>query len=591
MPSLPARFQQPADVGIEAQQRSLELWSRMLFSCLIDADRLATEAFCNRADAARRGLQHSSVAELRQQLDRHLDSLQAANRPSAVNEMRRQVLSACRKAGEQDPGIFSLTVPTGGGKTLSGMAFALRHAEQHGLRRVVVAIPFTSIIEQNAAVYRAVFGVDNVIEHHSNLDPEQETEQNKFASENWDAPVIVTTNVQLFESLLSNRTSRCRKLHNLARSVLILDEVQTLPAGLLHAIVEILGELSANYGSSVVLSTATQPALDQQVLSVGFDDVREIAPNPTTLFARSRRVAVDWTTHTDRSVSWRKLANLLAGEERVLAIVHRRQDARALAELLPEEGRFHLSASMCADHRKETLKRIEARLKEVGPCRVVSTQLVEAGVDLDFPVVYRALGGLDSVAQAAGRCNREGELEKGKVVVFRAPTSPPPGTPVKAMQTTESLLAERNGELDICDPTLFSQFFRQLYAKEPLDIHGLQVARSKLRFATVARKAKLIDDGFLHPVVVHWGAATERVEVLRRMEKPTKELLRGVQPFLVNVYEKEFQRLTECGALEAIPIGAPVVQVLAVPFEELYHHTWGLLSVDDFEPDVEVFIA
>ena len=455
VPVLPSWLEPGCPGDRAAQQRLIrrtELWVRFLFSALVDADFLDTEEFFEPGKRAAVG-RLDTVATLRERLDAHLDRLSAEAEPTKVNGVRRDVLQACRSAARVDPGLFSLSVPTGGGKTLSAMAFALRHAHHHGLRRVIVVIPYTSIIEQNAAVYRDVLGEANVIEHHSNLDPVQETPRNKLASENWDAPVVVTTSVQFFESLFANRPSRCRKLHNVAKSVVVLDEVQTLPSAFLLSILDALNELARGYGCSVVLSTATQPALAKRdTLPEGLTDVREIVPAPRALADRLKRVTVHWPDPDDEPRTWPELAEELRGHPRVLAIVHRRQDARDLAQLLPPEGLFHLSALMCPRHRSDTLAQVREALAGDGPCRLVSTQLIEAGVDVDFPVVYRALGGLDRIVQGAGRCNREGKGDAGRVVVFRAPTPPPRGAPTKGLETTLSLLREREGGLDVDDP-------------------------------------------------------------------------------------------------------------------------------------------
>lgn len=250
----------------EFGRRRYELWIRLLFSALVDADFLDTEAFYDVARAEQRG-DGPSIAELRGMLDEYLDSVAANALDGPVNRARAAVLRACRERAGDAPGLFSLTVPTGGGKTLSAMTFGLAHAERHGLRRVVVVIPYTSIIEQNAEVYRKALGSNAVVEHHSGLDPEKETARNRIACENWDAPVVVTTTVQFFESLFANRPSACRKLHNLARAVVILDEVQTLPPALLLPILDALRDLGEVYGSTVVLSTATQPALRGEMRS------------------------------------------------------------------------------------------------------------------------------------------------------------------------------------------------------------------------------------------------------------------------------------------------------------------------------------
>ena len=591
LPALPARFlARGPDAG--QAKRSFGLWIRFLFSCLVDADYLDTERFL-RGDRASILSGFATLPELRRRLDEHVGDLAGQAEDTPVNRARAEVLSACRKAAEAPPGFFSLAVPTGGGKTLSALSFALRHAERHGLERVIVAIPYTSIIEQNAAVYREALGKANVIEHHANLDPERETEANRLACENWDARLIVTTNVQLFESLFANRPSRCRKVQAIARSVLLLDEVQTLPLRFLDPIVDVLQDLTAHYGCSVVFSTATQPALERrESLPRGLAHVHPIVEKPSELFRRLERVEVEWGRLTAEPVTWATLSRELCDHQRVLAVVHRREDARELARLLPEEGLFHLSALMCAAHREKTLARVRRRLAEEGPCRVVSTQLIEAGVDVDFPVVYRALAGVDSVAQAAGRCNREGRLERGRVVVFRAPTRPPAGTLTKGLKVTERLLAGSGGSLDLSDPATYERYFRELYHLEDLDGAHVQPLREGLKLASVAERVRLIEDGYARPVLVPYGAAGRRFEELQA-EGPSRDRLRALQPFLVNVYEKDFSRLLAAGALAAAgaPGEAPLVHALAPPYLGLYTEDYGLVLGESLRPDPEALMV
>lgn len=588
VPPPPGFLRPVAGQDRDALFRSYEFWVRMLYSALVDADFLDTEDF--HEGKTKRGRPYyrgagEPLALLKPRLDRYMTGKQAGATAagalkSAVNQVRDQVLDSCRTRARNPPGVFSLTAPTGAGKTLAGMAFALEHALRHGLRRIIVVIPYTSIIEQNARQYRDVFGPGNVVEHHANLDPKRETFQNRLACENWDAPVIVTTSVQFFESLLANRSSRCRKLHNIARSVVIFDEVQTLPVGHLIPIVDLLRELVRNYSVSVVLSTATQPALAQRSSGLstrfpGFDRITEIVPDVRSTFAELRRVAVRWPASLETPVTWEELATEAGGEERVLIIVHKRDDARTLVRLLPPDT-MHLSALMCAAHRSRVLSRIRRMLKWTKkPVRVVSTQLVEAGVDLDFPVVYRAFGGFDSIAQAAGRCNREGTLlpNLGQVRIFVAPTLPPRGTPARAARAAQVLLAGNPG-LDPLNPEIFERYFREVYFAAPSqDEKGIQRERAAWKFKTVAERFAMIEDDGSEPIVVPYGAARQRLDDLRRLG-PSRQRLRALQPYIVTLYPQQRKALEDAGAVELL---ADTVLVLKGTHRGLYDGTFGLV--------------
>jgi CRISPR-associated endonuclease/helicase Cas3 len=402
------------------------LWVRLLFSCLTDADFLDTERFMTPTQVALR-VDFPHVETLLTQFKVSMDTLLANRVPTPVDTIRQQVLHHCQAAAAQVPGLFSLTVPTGGGKTLSSLAFALEHAVRYGKQRVIYAIPYTSIIEQTAEVFRDIFGPlgDVVIEHHSQaeVDPQQETAKSRLACENWDAPLIVTTNVQLFESLYAARPSRCRKLHNIVDSVVILDEAQLLPPEYLKTLCQTIKLLTEYYGVTFVFCTATQPELGSRQhlgkIFHGLDNIREIMPAPGALYHALRRVQVTLPSMPIQPQTWAEIATELSEHAQVLCIVNgARRDARELWYLMPPDT-YHLSALMCGEHRSDKLKEIRAKLDRNEPVRVISTPLVEAGVDVDFPVVYRALSGLDSIAQAAGRCNRHGKLPHlGQVKVF-----------------------------------------------------------------------------------------------------------------------------------------------------------------------------
>lgn len=540
------------------------LWVRMLFSALVDADFLDTERYMAPEKFEQRNAQPELMA-LTPLFDAHMVKLTTTAEQTPVNALRADILEQCRKAAALEPGLFSLTVPTGGGKTLSGMAFALEHARHHGKRRVIHVIPYTSIIEQTADVFRGIFG-NAVIEHHSNAEsePDQEIPASRLACENWDAPIVVTTNVQFFESLFASRTSRCRKLHNLVDSVVILDEAQLLPPEFLQPILDVLNLLTRHYGVTVVLSTATQPALSTReyfdpIKSLrGLENVREIVADPDALYRKLARVDIllpsDWHAPTE----WGTLAQALSRHDSVLAIVNRRNDARELWQRMPQ-GTLHLSALMCGAHRSKVIRDIRARLKAGMPTRVVSTQLVEAGVDVDFPVVYRALAGLDSIAQAAGRCNREGKLAKGEVVVFVPPKPAPPGLLRKGEDACRDVLHGHPGHS--LERSLFGRYFERFYHACDLDeqriadllkVDGQTLA---VNFRTAAEKIRLIRDEDSVPVVVLYrgnGSEAEKWIATLRKEGPERWLMRKLQRYTVNIHRRDAMRLLGQGDLEEI---------------------------------------
>ena len=604
----PPKWLKTQTASVEAQRRRGEFFTRMLFSTLVDSDSLVTAAFCNPDSLPPT---YDRLETLRVRLDSHIDRLCQDSRPTEVNQVRRSVLEDCRAAASQSPNCFSLTVPTGGGKTLAAMSFALNHAVLHNRERVIVVVPYTSIIEQNAKQYADSLGAQNVVEHHSNLDDfdaldrdDETAVRRQRACENWDAPVIVTTTVQFFESLFANRRSRARKLHNIANSVVILDEAQCLPIDLLDPILDVLGELLKSYGITIVLSTATQPALHRrEALPTGLPKAKEIVSNAARLSRQLRRVTVTWPQPDEESVSLDVIASRLVNHDAVLAIVHKRKDAADLARLVASDRSgdplFHLSALMCAEHRRERIGEIHAALKkhrlDGSICRVVSTQLVEAGVDLDFPVVYRAMAGLDSIAQAAGRCNREGDLNEGQVIVFRGESQPPGLTLQHAAETTETLLKSSPNGLDICRPEIFDQFFRAFYATEPTDKRNVQRERAEWNFEMVARLVRLIEDGYQQPIVVLFNAvARRRADELRaaykRFQPNIGRLLRGLQPFTVQIPPRDFQRLRAAGKIEDLLEDESVWVLDRGLYPSLYSDQFGLV-VDEYAPiDIESLV-
>lgn len=586
----------------DVRKLRFEMWVRFLFSCLIDADRLNSMIADEGDKKIRLRKKYADIQELSKNLDDYInskiDGLSPEEKKNKVNKARRYVLECCREKAETKPGIFSLTVPTGGGKTLSSMSFALRHAVNNNLHRVIVVIPYTSIIEQNAKVYKNALGIENVIEHHSSLDPEKEKEEknrslyelHKFAVENWEAPVIVTTSVQFFETLFSNKTSRCRKLHNITKSVIIMDEIQTLPPEFLNSILDGMKQLVDCYGCSMVLSTATPPALiKRDRFPQGLPDITPIIEEPEDLSQKLKRIEIEWPDPGDSKKDIHDLADMIedTDQDQLLCIVHRRKDARELAVELKGrgvDGIVHLSALMCPAHRLGVIDDIRQRLQNKQSCRVISTQLVEAGVDLDFPIVFRALAGLDSIVQAGGRCNREGNMKIGKVKVFHAESKAPPGGPRAAMEVMESMITERNGQISLKDPAIFDEYFRELYFTRELDEKNIQANRKSLNFATVGKNFKLIQDGFTHSIVASWGNSQERLDELKQalnLEVPMREHLRKLQPFTVNIYDKSFNKLMNEGAIEEV---INDIYTLYPQFHHLYHSEYGLVIGDDLPP-------
>jgi CRISPR-associated endonuclease/helicase Cas3 len=538
-------------------------FARMLFSCLIDADRTATEAFCDPAKGAERRVARPTIGELASVLGGFLHAKSAAAPRTTVNEMRQRVLGDCLAAAPEAPGFFSLNVPTGGGKTYSSLAFALNHAHTHDLRRVVVAIPFTSIIEQTADVYReaiALLAGRALVEHHSGLNPRQNTRANEMAAENWDAPLIVTTNVQLFESLFAAATTPCRKLHRLARSVIILDEAQMLPVELLAPTLAALRELVVHYGCTVVLCTATQPALERRDgFDLGIEGVRHIVRDPASLFAALKRV----TVRRVGLLADDELADRLAGERTALCIVNSRAHAAGLFRKISErtggDATYHLSTYMCAEHRTSMLRVVRERLKNGMPCRLVSTQLVEAGVDIDFPVVFRAPTGFDGAAQAAGRCNREGALAMGSVYLFDTASRPPPGLLRDAAQTAHELAKLYPDPLT---PDAINAYFRLFYWSQShkWDKHAVlpqfdaDLSRPDgldFRFRAAAERYQLIRDDQT-PILVPYDDVGRSVrDRMLRGEPMNLDLLRTSQRYLVSVWERLLTQLLDAGVLIA----------------------------------------
>jgi len=564
---------------------SAAFFLRMIFSCLVDADFLDTEGFMKPEQAALRGGWPGNILE---QMDNALTGFVHALDPedTLVNRQRALARQACLTAATRAPGLFSLSVPTGGGKTLASLAFALQHAMRNGLRRIIYVIPLTSIIEQNAEVFREalrpveeMLGRDVVLEHHSNLDPEKETETNRLATENWDSPLIVTTSVQFYESLFANRTSRCRKLHRLARSVIILDEAQTLPVDYLKPCLRALEELTTNYRASVVICTATQPAIKRREgFEIGLREPFEIIPNTVELYDRLRRVRVkDIGEQYDQD-----LCERIMSESKVLCVVNTKAHARKLFEAIgADNGHFHLSGNMCPAHRSERLERIREYLKKGSVCRVISTQVIEAGVDIDFPVVFRSLAGLDSIAQAAGRCNRNGTLpEGGSVHIFRSEHKNSERFFADTAQCAGQILSLHDNPLD---PEAIERYFKLYYWDQSARWDEKKVMDEtflindpdfpfNIGYARIAKKFQLIDESDYCPVIIPWGDKGRVLcERLRAMSAPTLDIRRQLQRFIVQIPRRVWRRHANT-SIQLIHDG---ISVLASP-EIHYSNDTGL---------------
>lgn len=588
--------------------------ARMLFSCLVDADFLETERFyAGLTDTpVERGCK-LDVADLRDRLASHLAGFERhpeSSRP--VNRLRARVLEAARDRAALPPGLFTLTVPTGGGKTLASLAFALDHAVRHGLRRVIYVIPFTSIVEQTADVFRtALCSEDAVLEHHSAYDPGARKSADiddedrdggrklRLAAQNWDRPVVVTTAVQFFESLYANRPSRCRKLHNIAGSVIVLDEAQTLPLPLLRPCLEALRELARGYGASVVLCTATQPALlKKDGFPDGLDAVTEIAPNPEALYEELKRVKV---TRIPDPLDDEVLAARLTDDRQVLCIVNNRRHARDLYKRITGlPGARHLTTCLCAAHRREVLDAIRADLRNGHPVRLVATSLIEAGVHISFPAVYRAMAGLDSVAQAAGRCNRDGELEDelGRVFVFEVSDDGTHRPPPELKQFAEVARAVlRHHAADPLGLDALRAYFQELYwrrGEDDLDAALVGEDRQKgilktLRehvgsldfpFADIAAAFRIIDSPLV-PIIVPFRPAHDPEVVDRLLRELAFVPLPGriaaqLQPYLVQVPPRARKALIDAHAAEVIRPNDFGDQFVRLTNTDLYHRDIGL---------------
>jgi CRISPR-associated endonuclease/helicase Cas3 len=568
----------------------LGFFGRMIFSCLVDADFRDTEAFYCAAEGRTVDRDWPRlpdvVGPLVSRFDAHMAEKVIGAKKTSVNALRAEILRYVRGRAQEEQGLFTLTVPTGGGKTLASLAFALDHAKRHNLHRIIYAIPFTSIIDQTASIFREVLGDGVVLEHHASIDESrvegrEARDKLRLAMEDWAAPVVVTTNVQFFESLHSNRPSRCRRLHSLARSVIILDEAQTIPLPLLRPCLAAIDELARNYCASIILCTATQPAVAKPQfeggLALGLE--RELAPDPIRLHRELKRVRI---AHIGEKTD-ADLVEALAAAPQGLCIVNSRANALMLYRLAAAaglDGIVHLTTRQYAAHRMRILADVRSRLKEGRPCRVIATSLVEAGVDLDFPTVWRAEAGLDQIAQAAGRCNREGERppEESIVGVFRSTDHKPP--PEIASLAGDMARAVRRHD-DILSPAAMQDYFAEVYWRKGaaldrekiLDAYGVSAGEPSFEYRRVAEAFRMIESGLLPVIVAREAAPREALAALRAGAR-AGAVARWLQPYVVQVPPKARDLLLTNGHVRFVDEN--VREFAELVTESLYRYEIGL---------------
>ncbi|MFD0960058.1 CRISPR-associated helicase Cas3' [Paenibacillus chungangensis] len=585
---------------------------RMIYSSLVDADSVDTRDYCN--DGDRLLMENRSIPSMQQLFERlqlHLKSFSDAD-DSVVNRQRQNIQQTCLRQAELPPGLFSLSVPTGGGKTFSSLAFALKHASLHGKRRVIYVIPFTSIIDQTARHFRKAVGDEAVLEHHSNFNHEEYSENYdddeirrlKLSTENWDMPIIVTTSVQFFESLFANQRSKCRKLHHIADAVVVLDEAQSLPRGYMAPCLRALEELVESYGCTTVLCTATQPPWEQ--LGAAVTEMMD-RPTPQELFHAFKRVEISSHGSPARPIGDETVVDWILSNRQLLCIVNTRRHAKELYDRLKgeaAEGLYHLSGRMCARHRQEVLEEIKERLIDQLPCRLISTQLIEAGVDIDFPIVLRAMAGLDSIAQAAGRCNREGKRDKGEVRVFYPEQHGMPSRGWMKETATEASNVMRYVHADPLSQEAMDNYFDRIYGLNGTPIAVKQRFRShnklidsegildllwdkrkngEIPFQEIAERVQFNDDSMRAIIVPYDEKAVEWIEELKGSPYPNKQL-RALQPYSVQVYQHELTAMLQADLLRQAS-GA-----LYLTDASYYNAEAGLLQADaSVEQDILIF--
>lgn len=555
---------------------ALGIFIRMLYSCLVDADFLDTESFMKNGDTGRNS--GDSMEILQNRLKKFISKWLKNTDTDTINGRRTEILNNCIKDGDQKEGIFRLTVPTGGGKTVASLAFALEHAVKNHKDRIIYVIPYTSIIEQNAQVFRKILGEENVLENHCNVDYEssEEFKPMQLASENWDKPVVVTTNVQFFESLFANKSSKCRKIHNIANSVIILDEAQMLPMDYLKPCTAMLQELVDNYSASIVLCTATQPALD--LFFQKKESIKELCPRMEDQFRFFKRVNYQNMGRIQQETLLEKLKK----ENNVLCIVNTKKSAQMIYKELYGTGIYHLSTSMYPKHRKRVLKIIRERLKNNEKCIVISTSLVEAGVDLDFARVYRQIAGIDSMIQAAGRCNREGlrEVSESNVYIFDLEEFQIVQSQRQQIDISKGILQDY---ADISDLKAITDYFTRLYHYKGTSLDKKKIMdefqKMECNFAKVAKEFKIIEENTKTVFINREPEADELLQELR-IKGVTRERMRKAGQYCIQVYDNAkaensfFDRLNGAGMLRLI--SEEMQDFYELVAEEQYSEEYGL---------------
>ncbi|MCG8269941.1 CRISPR-associated helicase Cas3' [Aquamicrobium sp. NLF2-7] len=536
----------PAHVGFD-----FSVAIRMIFSCLVDADFRDTEGFYDKIENRQHDRAWPAFADILPDLtaafDAHIASFSGEGR---LNRLRREILSHVRAEAALAPGLFTLTVPTGGGKTLASMGFALDHAARHGHRRIIYAIPYTSIIEQTAGIFRRIFD-DVVLEHHASIDEEkygsEQRDRLRLAMEDWAAPIVVTTNVQLFESLFAARPSRCRKLHNITGSIIILDEAQCLPRKLLLPALRMLDTLATHYGCTIIFCTATQPAFDSKQLrewGLSLAD-RELAPDPAGLARELRRANIRRGGEMDDAA----LIDAMRGESQGLVIVNSRKHALALyqaARAEELEGIVHLTTRQYPTHRRRILDEVRRRLESREACRLIATSLIEAGVDVDFPVGWRAEAGLDSCVQAAGRINRENKrpVDKSTLTLFSAPEH----KPQREIETlAEAMRSTAKNYDDLLSPEAIRDWFEEVYFKQSDERLGKKMVTDFLftlggtdfPFRRIADEFRMIETAMVPVIVAVEENAQHEIRRLSVPEISSGTLARALQGYTVQIPEKD----------------------------------------------------